>query len=389
MPKEIFPSEILRFTLEGAVAKLSSRSQVIYIIITGKVILALVAMPLLNVDVSVQSPGVIRPGMEMTVINSPASGDVSNLFVRENEMVSVGDTLLTIEQPELAIRSNFMEERIDLLNSFNDDLTHLIHTLTPSAFNRVTGLSEEVYQQEYERFKREIFKSNQVYLKTKQDWKRSKKLFDQDVIAAVEYENVTYEYDQAVANFKSIHQSFLSGWQEQIFKNEQELEKTKGELEQLKAQKQGFMVTAPVSGTVQELRGLYKQSRVFSNQELFKISPKGVLISECYITPADIGLIYKGSSVIFQIDAFDYNQWGTITGSVDDISDDVIIHEGRPYFRVKCKLEKEALTLNNGYSGKLKKGMTLNARFQVAQRSLWQLLYDKVDDWLNPYAVSG
>jgi len=31
-----------------------------------------------------------------------------------------------------------------------------------------------------------------------------------------------------------------------------------------------------------------------------------------------------------------------------------------------------------------KKGMTLQARFIVTKRSLWQLLYDKVDDWANP-----
>lgn len=28
--------------------------------------------------------------------------------------------------------------------------------------------------------------------------------------------------------------------------------------------------------------------------------------------------------------------------------------------------------------------MTFTARFTVAERSLYQLLYDKVDDWVNP-----
>ena len=30
------------------------------------------------------------------------------------------------------------------------------------------------------------------------------------------------------------------------------------------------------------------------------------------------------------------------------------------------------------------KGMTLNARFLLTERTLFDLLYDKVDDWLNP-----
>ena len=44
-----------------------------------------------------------------------------------------------------------------------------------------------------------------------------------------------------------------------------------------------------------------------------------------------------------------------------------------------------------GHSGVLatvlavdKKGMTVQARFIVARRSFWQLLFDKVDNWLNP-----
>ena len=32
----------------------------------------------------------------------------------------------------------------------------------------------------------------------------------------------------------------------------------------------------------------------------------------------------------------------------------------------------------------IKKGMTLQARFYVTRRTLFQLLYDKADDWLNP-----
>ena len=47
-------------------------------------------------------------------------------------------------------------------------------------------------------------------------------------------------------------------------------------------------------------------------------------------------------------------------------------------------LDSQQLHLKNGFKGNLKKGMTLQARFVVARRSLWELLFDKVDDWVNP-----
>jgi HlyD family secretion protein len=66
------------------------------------------------------------------------------------------------------------------------------------------------------------------------------------------------------------------------------------------------------------------------------------------------------------------------------LPNDIQIVDGKPVFKVKCSLDLEYLELKNGYKGYLKKGMTLQAHFIVTQRTLWQLLYDKIDDWMNP-----
>ncbi|WP_449436777.1 hypothetical protein [Pedobacter steynii] len=59
----------------------------------------------------------------------------------------------------------------------------------------------------------------------------------------------------------------------------------------------------------------------------------------------------------FQIDAFNYNQWGLAEGKVLDISDDIIIiNNNQPVFKVKCSLDQNYLILKNGYKGYLKKG---------------------------------
>jgi hypothetical protein len=54
---------------------------------------------------------------------------------------------------------------------------------------------------------------------------------------------------------------------------------------------------------------------------------------------------------------------------------------------VRCKLDDNKLELKNGYVGYLKKGMGLQANFYVTRRTLFQLLYDKADDWLNPNKI--
>jgi HlyD family secretion protein len=85
-----------------------------------------------------------------------------------------------------------------------------------------------------------------------------------------------------------------------------------------------------------------------------------------------------------QVDAFNYLDWGSVHGRILDISDDFLLVDGRPAFRVRCAMAEGRLSLKNGVTGRLKKGMTLQGRFLVARRSLFQLLYDNVNDWLNP-----
>jgi HlyD family secretion protein len=156
------------------------------------------------------------------------------------------------------------------------------------------------------------------------------------------------------------------------------------ERQQLSDEKGQYIIYAPISGTVHNMAGIYEGSFAYPNQVLAEISPDTGLVAECYIPPKDIGLIRKNMQVNFQVSAFDYNQWGILTGKVVDISNDITVVNDQPVFTVRASLDQTYMELKNGYRGNLKKGMTLQAHFTVARRSLFQLLYDNVDDWLNP-----
>jgi hypothetical protein len=78
-----------------------------------------------------------------------------------------------------------------------------------------------------------------------------------------------------------------------------------------------------------------------------------------------------------------------LDGSIIDISDDMIVENGSTaYFRIKCRPDKTSLSLKNGQTASVKKGMSLNARIVVTRRSLFNLLFDKTDKWFNPYSYS-
>ena len=84
------------------------------------------------------------------------------------------------------------------------------------------------------------------------------------------------------------------------------------------------------------------------------------------------------------LDAFNAREWGVLPGRIYEISSDYILVENQPVYRIKCRLERGELNLRNGYSAKIKKGMSFQARCLVSRRTLFQLLADKTGNWLNP-----
>jgi len=125
---------------------------------------------------------------------------------------------------------------------------------------------------------------------------------------------------------------------------------------------------------------------VGQSQTIAEISPEGELIATCFINPGDIGLLNPDQKVRIMIDALHYNEWGLLDARITEISDDMIVDDAsNAYFRIRCKPEKTTLRLKDGTRANLKKGMSISARIVISRRSLFNLLFDKIDKWLNPY----
>ncbi|MFN7234690.1 MAG: HlyD family secretion protein, partial [Cyclobacteriaceae bacterium] len=312
-----------------------------------------------------------------------STGYIQEVRVKENEAVEKGQLLFTVHAPVLEEKEKYLMAKLQESADFIEDLNKLVAGKTTP-----DQLITNLYRQSHFDYRQKLIDRQTKFLKVKQDYERNKKLYDQKVIAAADFENFQFELDKSKNEIELLKQSQLSQWQQELRNYERELTDLQNQLAQTQKEKENLNIKAPVSGTVQNLTGVYPGSTVFAGQELAQISPDTDLLAEVYVSPNDIGLLRPGMDVRMQIGAFNYNQWGLLNGKVKEISNDIQIMDNRPMFEVKCSLEKEYLTLKNGYKGNLKKGMTLQARFVVTKRSLWQLLYDKADDWLNPNIIA-
>jgi len=160
----------------------------------------------------------------------------------------------------------------------------------------------------------------------------------------------------------------------------------KNALSQQLKEKENYVVTTPVSGTLDQFNGIYAGSVIQAGSLLAVVSPDSTLYAEIQVSPRNIGYITKNMPVKIQIGSFNYNEWGTISGKVMEISSDFMndASGNTAFYKVKCSMERNYLIRKNGVKGLLKKGMTVSAHFMITRRSLFDLLYQKMDDWANP-----
>lgn len=356
----------------------NTKSQAIYITILVTLFAIVATLPFITTSVNIKSFALIRPSSEISTIRSLVNGRVKDAFIVENQTIQKGNILYVIESEMINEKEKYLQLKVLEMQNFIDDLRKLI---SPAS---VISLSTTLFQQSHFNYLQKVRDATTRYNKVKIDYARNRKLHREKVIADAEFENFQFEFDKAKNDLELLKQDQLNQWQNELRRYQIDLQDFETQLAQLQKEKENLTIKAPISGSIQNLAGIYPGSIVFVNQDLAQISPDTNLIVESFINPNDIGLLREGMPVRFQVDAFNYNQWGLATGRVIEISNDIHIVNEKPVFKVRCLLDQEYLQLKNGYKGYLKKGMTLQARFMVTERTLWQLLFDKVDDWLNP-----
>ncbi|WP_097133379.1 HlyD family secretion protein [Pedobacter xixiisoli] len=362
-------------------------SQVIYTTTLLAIVTLFASLPFIYTTVSVKSSGLMQSNVEKIELYAPVSGKITQIRLKDNQKASKGTLLLSIDQTSPQQQGDILGKRKQELTAWLADAQKATQYLAYRTAD--CPLATNLYLASWQQFKEQqstAFNAHQQALKI---FERYQTLYQKKVVTLSEYEQYKFDVDQRASELQLVAKRYQTQWQTEAKQYQQELSELNKQQVQLKEQQALYQLSSPITGFIQNPTGLQVGSFVHANQKLCEISPDSSLVAFCYVKPTDIGLIKSGQMVRFQIDAFNYNQWGMLTGKVIDISEDIIQQNQTMYFKVKCKLDKNYLQLKNGYKGNVKKGMTLTANFTVAKRSLFQLLYDKVDDWVNPSIISN
>jgi HlyD family secretion protein len=219
---------------------------------------------LTNIDISIQSRGIIRSSGENIPITSLQSGRIIYQKVLPNLAVNINDTLLILDSKENKNEKNRLEKELKLKKSILEDLTQVVQLKNSGLVN--VSIQEDYYRY-ITHFKELELKSDQAQLK----FNRDQFLFQENAIPLIEYERSKFENEIAKEVSKGFIKDNLTRWQFDIKEISKEIINISSEINKITLEKNNYFIKAPITGHIVNSIGLTENSNLLNvlTEELY------------------------------------------------------------------------------------------------------------------------
>ena len=163
----------------------------------------------------------------------------------------------------------------------------------------------------------------------------------------------------------------------QLNKRREEQTTVEGELEQAKKQRERETISAPVAGTIYNVKAT--QGPVQAGEELLSILPDGEeLLLEVKVLNRDIGFIREGMKAKVKMATFPFQEFGTIDGEVVKVSPNAIVDkELGLVFPTRIRLNQHSIQVR-GQNVVFTPGMSATGEIVTRKKSVLTFLIEPV-----------
>lgn len=386
-----------------------------------------------KIDIIATSQGKLIPASNIKTIQTLTDSEIEEIYVQEGQYVKEGDLLLKFNQTEVSANISRVKNEMEALEIAIARLKALLTENPQENFAYNKGIDEYLIKMhsdllksqmtekaaKIEVLKGQISKAGKEKDTIQADLTRIEKLLpsvqeriekkkilvDQKLLARLTFleqeeeltnlaeqrnvqvkkmaeteENIEYlkkELRQYLAEFdKNLMQELtenrekLASYQQELVKYEEALKRTE--------------VRAPLSGYVQQLVYHTKGGVVETAKPIMNIVPEDYkLEADVMILNKDIGFVKPEQEVEIKVDSFPFTKYGTIKGTVRNISGDAIQDEklGLVYASRLTLLDNKIKA--DGQIVQLKPGMGVTAEIKTGKRRVIEYLLSPVMKYLN------
>jgi HlyD family secretion protein len=322
-------------------------------------------------NVTVEAIANVRPMGDLGIVQAKTNGAIQRVLVRENQVVQQGDVIAEVATLDrmlersplfsLQTRRNELQRYIQQYQEQIQQLDRQIQTVDAEIVTRAAGNHPMPPMQSVQ-----LQPVPQITLETE--------LAKLTQIAPDEAKRLTGQRDRL--------QQQRKGLANQIVYDQQTLQGIDGQINQQ-------AIVAPVDGIVLKLEVQNPGQAIHSGEVIAQIVPhKLPLVIKARVNTQDISQVQLGQTAQLRISAYPYPDYGTLSGTVQSISPDVItlrdVGTGSPlsYYEVLIEPEKVYLEKNNRRYP-LQPGMEVNASIISRQETILRSLLRKVRLWTD------
>lgn len=380
-----------------------------------------------RVDIVVSAPGRVVPNGQVKVVQAPEAGTVARIHVREGERVEAGQLLISLDPTFASADDTRLDEKrahVRLQLHWRDALERwlangreaatalpvlrkpvpaaIAHTLAASVFSRhrdeitarLDGFARELgaSRAEQRSLEAEEAKARATLAILEERVDAYETLVKRQYGARIEYLEMLQqqtELQQSLPVLRSRQQQvreraaaitarMRAAAEDARRKNLLEVSRLEAERATLRQEarkaarrEQQLLVTAPVTGTVQELALHTVGGVVTPAQTLMKLVPEGAVVQvEAMLQNRDVGFVREGQKAEVKVDAFNFTKYGLLRAQVLDISDDAVQDEQTGWvFKMRLSLEQDSLEVQ-GRQVRLSPGMSVVTEVKTGRRRL-------------------
>lgn len=341
-----------------------------------------------KIDVVVTSTGSIQPVGNINVVKSYSSGTVKSINAVEGQYVNQGDVLIELDTEALDIDVNQLNSQKMILES-----QHEIYTMIKASKDMSTVKITD-YETELQPYIQAILDSDTNYKNKLANLEKEKSNADLNhQIAKIQLEEYkssgtrrqremqelvvqqnALAMEQADIKINDTKTQYSAQINSQLSQISSQLDEIEANLEKYRLSKEYQNITAPVNGYVNSVAVNTLGETVTSAQDMVTIVPVNTPVEMvCYVKNMDIADIEMGMETEIKLEAYSYNKYGTVKGTVKHISPSSFSSEqlGSVYL-VKIDITDipKGINLTSGLSG--------NVEIKTGKRTVMSYFLDPI-----------
>lgn len=139
-------------------------------------------------------------------------------------------------------------------------------------------------------------------------------------------------------------------------------------------------IYSPISGTINGLSKNTIGQVVQSGETILTIVPDGEkLVAEFYLMNKDRGDVLIGQEVIIKVDAYPFQEFGTLRGEIENISSNSVFIENIGYvYKIKCNITSDVFEKKLESTNSITSGMEATGEIIVGQRRVIEYFFDPI-----------